>query len=72
MPVDLSAAWCPSYRALDSDASPALCARYGIRANPTLIVFDGGQEIRRPVGLLNRQRVIALFADRLGSATASL
>jgi thioredoxin len=57
--------------AVNSDASPALCARYGLRANPTLILFNRGQEITRHVGLLNRQRLIALFADRveLGSAT---
>ncbi len=51
--------------ALDSDASPALCARYGIRANPTLILIHRGQEITRHVGFMNRQRVIALFAEHL-------
>lgn len=55
---------------LDSDASPALCARYGLRANPTLILIDRGQEITRHVGLLNRQRVIALFADHLDRRAA--
>lgn len=51
--------------AIDSDASPGLGARLGIRANPTLLVFDGGREIRRHVGLTTRPKVIALFADRL-------
>ncbi len=55
---------------LDSDACPALCARYGLRANPTLILIDRGQEITRHVGLLNRQRVIALFADHLDRRAA--
>lgn len=56
--------------ALDSDESPALCARYGLRANPTLILIDRGQEITRHVGLLNRQRVIALFAEHLARRAA--
>jgi thioredoxin 1 len=57
--------------AIDSDASPDLGARLGIRANPTLIVFHGGKEIRRHVGLTNRQKVMALFADRLVEAGLS-
>ena len=57
--------------AIDSDQCPDLGARLGIRANPTLIVFDGGREIRRHVGLTSRPKVIALFADRLGGAGES-
>lgn len=57
--------------ALDSDHSPQLAVRYGIRANPTLIVFDGGREITRRVGLTSRPKVIALFADRLAGAGES-
>lgn len=59
--------------AIDSDQSPELAARLGIRANPTLIVFDGGREIRRHVGLTSRPKVVAMFADRIeptGAAAA--
>ena len=35
---------------LDTDASPAVASRYGIRGIPTLIVFRRGQESDRQVG----------------------
>jgi thioredoxin 2 len=35
---------------LDTDASPAVPSRLGIRGIPTLIVFEGGKESRRQVG----------------------
>jgi thioredoxin 1 len=50
---------------IDADDSPEIVARYGVRAMPTLIVMEGGREVRRHVGLLSRQRLIALFEDRL-------
>jgi thioredoxin 1 len=36
---------------LDTDANPATAARYGIRGIPTLIVFQGGKEKSRHVGV---------------------
>jgi thioredoxin 2 len=36
---------------LDSDASPATPARLGIRGIPTLLVFAGGKEVARHVGV---------------------
>jgi thioredoxin 2 len=35
---------------LDTDASPAVSARFGIRGIPTIIVFQGGLERARHVG----------------------
>jgi thioredoxin 2 len=35
---------------LDTEANPAIPARFGIRGIPTLIVFEHGREIRRQVG----------------------
>ena len=35
---------------LDTDANPAIAARFGIRGIPTLIVFEHGREARRQVG----------------------
>jgi thioredoxin 2 len=37
---------------LDTDANPAVPARFGIRGIPTLIVFERGQESRRQVGVV--------------------
>jgi thioredoxin-like negative regulator of GroEL len=36
---------------LDTDADPAIAARYGIRGIPTLIVFEQGRERGRHVGV---------------------
>jgi thioredoxin 2 len=36
---------------LDTDADPAIAGRYGIRGIPTLIVFEGGTERARHVGV---------------------
>jgi thioredoxin 2 len=38
---------------LDTDAHPAIPARYGISGIPTVIAFDRGQERRRHVGVAN-------------------
>jgi thioredoxin-like negative regulator of GroEL len=35
---------------LDTDANPAIAARFGIKGIPTLIVFEHGREARRQVG----------------------
>jgi thioredoxin 2 len=36
---------------LDTEASPLIAARFGIRGIPTLIAFEGGKERSRHVGL---------------------
>lgn len=35
---------------ISTDSEPTLLARLGVRATPTIIVFDGGQEIGRMAG----------------------
>ncbi|MBS0505985.1 MAG: thioredoxin TrxC [Proteobacteria bacterium] len=37
---------------LDTEAHPAIAARYGIRSIPTMIMFRGGQEVARVSGAL--------------------
>jgi thioredoxin 2 len=44
---------------LDTEASPQIAARYGIRSIPTLIVFRRGQEVDRAVGALDGARLRA-------------
>src|SRR4051812_23068143 len=43
--------------AIDADDCPELAARYRVRAMPTLIVIDRGQEVRRHVGVTSKQKV---------------
>jgi thioredoxin 1 len=42
---------------VDGDACPDLASRYGIRGLPTLIVFVGGKEVARRVGLTNGEGI---------------
>lgn len=45
---------------VDTDAAPDVALRYGIRSIPTLIVFDGGEELERSMGF-EPERVRALI-----------
>ena len=45
---------------IDIDAAPALVARYGVRSAPTLVVFAGGKEVGRHVGLTSSERIAAM------------
>lgn len=48
--------------AVDVDDYPELAARYCVRGMPTLVVFKGGKETNRRLGLANEQAVAALVA----------
>ncbi len=50
---------------LDIDDSPGIATRFGIRGVPTVVVFKGGKEVARQVGLVPKPRLIALFQDHL-------
>jgi thioredoxin len=55
---------------VDADANPDLAARYRVRGLPTVIVFAGGKEVARRVGLTTEDGLRALcgasFAARAG------
>jgi len=44
---------------------PALAERYRIQGLPTLILFQGGAEVQRRVGLMDRAAVHALLKEAL-------
>ena len=50
---------------LDIDNSPGVPSKFGIRGVPTVIVFKGGKEVGRQVGLVNKQRLVGLFQEHL-------
>jgi len=52
---------------LDTDRSPGITERFGIRGIPTLIAFRGGSEIGRQVGLAQRAQLEALLDGRSSS-----
>jgi thioredoxin 2 len=46
---------------LDTDRNQPTMMRFGVRGIPTLIVFSGGKEVGREVGVVPRQRLEALL-----------
>ena len=46
---------------LDIDDSPETPSSLGIRGVPTVIVFKGGKEVGRQVGLAPKHKLVALF-----------
>jgi thioredoxin 1 len=53
--------------ALDTEASPAASARYGVRGLPTLLFFRDGELVDRAVGALTRPALKARFEALLGA-----
>ena len=49
---------------VDSDASPGLATRFGVRALPTVIAFAGGKEVARHVGLTTREKLLNMVEGR--------
>ncbi len=52
-----------SVAAVDVDESPHLAARYGIRGMPTLVLFEGGREKGRRLGLTREAGIRSLLGD---------
>ena len=44
---------------MDTEAEPALAARFGIRSVPTVVIFRGGREIARQAGAVDRRTLTA-------------
>jgi thioredoxin len=47
---------------LDIDANPATAARFGVRSIPTLLVFQGGREVDRIVGVQPKAEIARRLA----------
>jgi thioredoxin 1 len=50
---------------LDIDDSPETPSSLGIRGVPTVIVFKGGKEVGRQVGLAPKYKLVTLFQDHI-------
>jgi len=53
---------------VDGDESPGLAQRFGVRGFPTLLVFIGGREVARTIGLTNKQNLLKLLASARAAA----
>jgi thioredoxin 2 len=49
---------------MDTDRNPTLPGRMGIRGIPTLIVFRGGKEVARQVGVASKAVLVELLETR--------
>lgn len=45
---------------LDIDEAPLTAAKFQVRGVPTLMVFEGGKPVGQSVGLVNKNKVLAL------------
>src|SRR5215213_6094758 len=46
---------------LDIDEAPGIAQKYGVRAVPTVMVFQGGQKKSQHVGLTNQEGLLKLL-----------
>lgn len=54
---------------LDVDDSPETPEKFGIHSVPTIVLFKGGQEIARKVGLLSKAKLAAMVKPHLAAST---
>lgn len=50
---------------VNADENPDLVTRYGVRSLPTLLVLDGGDEVKRIIGAKGKQALEAEFEEFL-------
>lgn len=55
---------------LDMDDNQELALRYGVQAIPTMLIFQGGKELGRMVGLKQKPEIAAALDRVLQSATS--
>ncbi len=48
---------------LDTDANKAVAVKYGITAIPTIIIFKGGQAVKKFVGLQKKDTIAAALTE---------
>ena len=43
------------------DDEPDIASKYGVQAIPTVLIFKDGQEVNRSVGLLSKDKLLAMI-----------
>jgi len=52
---------------VDVDANQPLAAEYGVRGVPTLVLFDGGEQVRELVGAQSEETLRSLVESHTGN-----
>lgn len=55
---------------VDTEACPLASSQHSIRSLPTLILFVGGKEVDRRMGLMSRAQITQWLEERVASSTA--
>lgn len=50
---------------LDVQTSASIASKYGVASIPTLIIFKGGEQVERIVGLQSKQNIISKLEPQL-------
>lgn len=50
---------------LNVDDNPSIARAYGIKGIPTLILFDGGKEVERVVGVTSKERISGVIEKHM-------
>jgi thioredoxin 1 len=53
---------------IDIDESPRVAQRLGVRGAPTVVVFAGGKEVARHLGVTSKERLLAMVASASAAA----
>ena len=49
---------------IDTDANPQTAARFAIRSIPTLVLFEGGKEVKRQAGAMQAAQILSWLGVR--------
>ncbi|MFQ5593703.1 MAG: thioredoxin [Anaerolineae bacterium] len=50
---------------VDVDSNPGIAMRYGVQSIPTLILFKNGQEAKRLIGAMSKERLMSQLKPHL-------
>jgi len=50
---------------VDVDENPGIAMRYGVQSIPTLILFKNGQEAKRVIGAMSKERLMSQLTPHL-------
>ncbi|MGD1052270.1 MAG: thioredoxin domain-containing protein [Candidatus Dormibacteria bacterium] len=57
---------------VDSDANPTIVERFGVMSLPTILLFSGGEQVRRVVGHTATSKLLRIVDEALAEHTAAL